>query len=245
MQQSQKKGNFQDKSKGTKKAGLIAICLVIAALSYGFWHKTNETKVTEIPNLHQPVISQQQNKFKTELPGVIKKQDLSGILNRFKNAKPGSDEQKAYLEAENYISEKAQTRITLDRAIRETSGPILVIADTSGSMESDIAKVATTNLYLSGLSASRPVTVIYVDSEVRGYEQLSPGQAGSAIGGGSTSFKPGFEFLQAQGAMPGLVVYVTDGECSYFPADPGYPVLWMLVRPSQLFTPPFGVVAGN
>jgi len=63
----------------------------------------------------------------------------------------------------------------------------------------------------------------------------------AARGGGGTDFRPPFERLRDDGARPCCLVYFTDLECSRFPEEPDYPVLW--VTPNAGHTsPPFGEV---
>lgn len=47
-------------------------------------------------------------------------------------------------------------------------------------------------------------------------------------GGGGTSFRPVFEWLERQGRRPDLVVYFTDAQGEFPPREPDYPVLWLV-----------------
>lgn len=47
-------------------------------------------------------------------------------------------------------------------------------------------------------------------------------------GGGGTRFTPVFEWLERQPRRPDLLIYFTDGEGEYPPAQPDYPVLWLV-----------------
>ena len=47
-------------------------------------------------------------------------------------------------------------------------------------------------------------------------------------GRGGTDFRPGFEWLDAQGVQPGVCLYFTDMKCSDYPeAEPAYPTVWV------------------
>lgn len=231
----------QDKGKTKGKQAWIA-AVVVAGLAFGGWwyshigQPSNSTpaQVTAQQASSAPAVK--------EVPGAMRKIDVAAQLKQDQNAPVGTEARKVY---EAAIAQINQVKPTIDKALSETTGPVVVISDTSGSMGNEIETTAAVNQYLSGISAVRPVTAIYVDDQVRGIEQLAPGYPGVLVGGGVTSFVPGFAHLAGQGARPGLAIYVTDGLCSDFPADPGYPVLWLLVRPSLGFRPPFGVVAGQ
>ena len=45
-------------------------------------------------------------------------------------------------------------------------------------------------------------------------------------GRGGTDFRPPFKLLDAEGILPSCLIYFTDMQCSSFPDDPGYPVIW-------------------
>jgi predicted metal-dependent peptidase len=45
-------------------------------------------------------------------------------------------------------------------------------------------------------------------------------------GGGGTAFKPVMEWIDNNNVQPSALIYFTDLECSEFPEEPNYPVLW-------------------
>jgi len=233
MQATQQQ-KIQGASKGRSWVGVVILVAGLAVA--GWWYNRPGNMSSPV----QVTMTQPQNA--QEVPGTFKRVDLAAQMQQGRQSQPGTEVRRDYDASVSFI---AQAKPALDKALTETSGPVVVIADTSGSMGSDLQKVATTNQYLAGISATRPVTAIYVDDQVRGIEQLSLGYPGVLAGGGVTSYRPGFEYLKEHGGRPGLVIYLTDGLCSTFPADPGYPVLWLLVRPASDFRPPFGVVAGQ
>lgn len=47
-------------------------------------------------------------------------------------------------------------------------------------------------------------------------------------GGGGTSFKPVFDWVERQGTRPDLLLYFTDAEGDFPAAEPDYPVLWLV-----------------
>lgn len=122
-------------------------------------------------------------------------------------------------------------------------GEIVLIVDSSGSMDKEALDRVFTEIHDVAGSFDAHMTVIYVDTEVQGVEEIEPTDSVdlSPKGGGGTDFVPGFEWLDQHGMIPKSVVYFTDGHCSSFPEEPSYPVLWA-VTGGYKFSPPFGEV---
>jgi len=60
-------------------------------------------------------------------------------------------------------------------------------------------------------------------------------------GGGGTDFRPPFELIEKEGDIPASLIYFTDMQCTRYPEEPGYPVLWVTAQEPQS-PPPFGEV---
>ena len=60
-------------------------------------------------------------------------------------------------------------------------------------------------------------------------------------GGGGTDFRPPFELIEKEGEAPASLIYFTDLQCTRYPEEPGYPVLWVTTQEPQS-PPPFGEV---
>ncbi len=58
--------------------------------------------------------------------------------------------------------------------------------------------------------------------------------------GGGTDFRPPFERLDELGVRPVVMLYFTDLECSSYPDEPMYPVLWMAYSQHSHHSVPFG-----
>ena len=56
-------------------------------------------------------------------------------------------------------------------------------------------------------------------------------------GGGGTDFRQVFQWVEQQGISPECLIYLTDLECSRFPEEPFYPVLWARIG-STILKPP-------
>jgi len=88
--------------------------------------------------------------------------------------------------------------------------------------------------------------LIYCDAKVQKTEEVTSADVPLRLvpaGGGGTDFRPPFEWLEEQGKRPHCLVYLTDLECSRYPEDPGYPVLWVSTQKVENWNrPPFGEV---
>ncbi len=125
----------------------------------------------------------------------------------------------------------------------EEIGKIVLIVDTSGSIDEPTLNAFAGEMQAILATFRVPFDVLYVDSEFHGVQHIEPDEqiALKPLGGGGTDFRPGFEYLDEQDEQPKCVVYFTDLECSSFPAEPEYPVLWATIG-SYKNDPPFGEV---
>lgn len=110
----------------------------------------------------------------------------------------------------------------------ERMGPIVVVIDTSGSIDQP-----TLNAFGAEIKAiaaqARPekLTVIYCDAAVNHVDEFGPGEdiTFNMHGGGGTDFRPPFAYLDEQGETPAALVYLTDMHGA-FPESADFPVLW-------------------
>lgn len=116
----------------------------------------------------------------------------------------------------------------------ERVGPLVFVTDTSGSMGTEEFKAAVGELN-SILSDVKPEWVLYIPCDATVYtkhiqtytpEDL-PIVTVDMSGGGGTSFKPPFKYLEKQGIEPQCLIYLTD-MCGDFPSEaPSYDVVWL------------------
>ena len=129
----------------------------------------------------------------------------------------------------------------------EAMGTLALMIDTSGSLDT-ISLDRLWGEMRSLVQDVRPVslTVIQCDMAVQSVEEYDPDDLPSemdAKGRGGTSFIPAFEAVNELSTTPACALYFTDGDCSKFPDEPGYPVLWVLDGMDAVnFCPPFGEV---
>lgn len=123
----------------------------------------------------------------------------------------------------------------------ETIGEIILIVDTSGSIDEELLNKFGGEMQDIVNTFGKGFHVVYVDATVKSSQYIEPDGPVQLkpSGGGGTDFKPGFEWIDKQEMKPKTVVYFTDGICWSFPETPDYPVLWAIYGGYD-FDPPFG-----
>jgi predicted metal-dependent peptidase len=112
-------------------------------------------------------------------------------------------------------------------------GPLVVAADTSGSIRCNQKLLTTFLSELQGiLDEVRPerIHMLDCDARIQARHEFEPGDdlRGTTFhGGGGTCFRPVFHDVAARDLQPAALIYFTDLEGS-FPAEaPDFPVLWL------------------
>jgi len=143
--------------------------------------------------------------------------------------------------------------IALPGMYSEDVGNIGFIIDSSGSVSKKEKERYASEI--SGVLEDFPnlkIDVIYVDTRVANVQHLTNDDLPVELefeGGGGTSFKPGFEWIEENDQEPKAVIYFTDGYCSSYPEEPSYPVLWLCTSGEETMksgyrAAPFGEVIG-
>ena len=125
-------------------------------------------------------------------------------------------------------------------------GPMVLIVDTSGSMDHDALRRCISELNaIAGEVEPEAIDCIGVDTAVHGHARFERGdpitQAGWVKGGGGTRFAPGFAWAAQHAPCAEAIIYLTDGDCADFGPAPACPVIWAAVD-NPGFAPPFGDV---
>jgi len=121
---------------------------------------------------------------------------------------------------------------------------VAVAVDVSGSITQPELDAFAVELSAVLEEFDAPVTVFTCDAAVTRRERLSRWDLPLEFhvrGGGGTDFRPPFLSLERDGAVPACLIYFTDLECSAYPVEPDYPVLWVTANPGHT-PPPFGEV---
>jgi predicted metal-dependent peptidase len=124
--------------------------------------------------------------------------------------------------------------------------PVITMAvDTSGSISSsELKDMATEIMGLVEELEPEELHVIWCDSRVCNVQIIDSygGVELKPVGGGGTNFRPPFEWVDKKGLDTELMIYLTDGYCSSFPAEPDYDTIWIVWQDEHEFKPPFGRV---
>ena len=118
---------------------------------------------------------------------------------------------------------------------------VIVIADTSGSMDEDTMNHLLQQIQAIAGILNIPLLVLYVDYKYQGCQFIETGEQVELFpaGGGGTDYRAGFGYIEEHDFQPDLVLYLTDGLCPFFPEEPKYQVIWAQFG-DEYFEPPFG-----
>ncbi len=119
-------------------------------------------------------------------------------------------------------------------SLRSNQVELVVALDTSGSIhDEEMGEFLAEVNALKGQMRAR-VTLLACDSQLAEeapwiYEAWDEFNLPEKItGGGGTSFKPVFEWVDKQGLRPDMLVYFTDAEGAFPEREPGFPVIWLV-----------------
>lgn len=117
----------------------------------------------------------------------------------------------------------------------------IIIVDTSESMDQSYLERVLDEVRQIARTFKIAILVLYVDFKYRGCQLIEVGGIIelSPVGGGGTSYIPGFVYIGEQHFRPDIVLYFTDGRCPHFPDKPDYLVAWAQMG-DEYFNPPFG-----
>ncbi len=128
-------------------------------------------------------------------------------------------------------------------SMRSSETNVVVVIDTSGSISEDEIQEFISEIDAIKSQVRARITLLACDSELNYgcpwyFEPWEEFAKDIEIrGGGGTSFRPAFEWVDTQDRMPDLLMYFTDAEGVFPEVEPMYPVLW-LVKGKE--TVPFG-----
>ncbi len=126
----------------------------------------------------------------------------------------------------------------------EAAGPLVVAIDTSGSINAKVLEQFAGEL-TAIIEDTRPekVYVVYCDTRINGVAEFTADDLPLELhprGGGGTSFRPVFEWVESSGVRPDALIYLTDMMGSFPQQAPEYPVIWGCT--SHIDRAPFGEV---
>jgi predicted metal-dependent peptidase len=145
-----------------------------------------------------------------------------------------------------YVSAAARDDYSFQRPSRRREGPailpglrsahidLVVALDTSGSIsDAEMREFAAEIDAIKGQVGAR-IWLHACDNRLAegGPWLFEPWEAltlpKTLVGGGGTSFRPVFEWVETLDRQPDLLVYFTDAEGEFPPREPPYPVLWLV-----------------
>lgn len=127
----------------------------------------------------------------------------------------------------------------------EETKPIAIVIDVSGSINDKMLNQFSSEVSEALMVKKLNAIIIYCDTRITKVEEVSSDDLPlklKATGGGGTSFRPPFEWVENNDIDISGLIYFTDMMSSYFPKEaPHYPVLWAKMGTYEK-TPPFGEI---
>lgn len=124
---------------------------------------------------------------------------------------------------------------------REGVGRLVIGVDTSGSIaRKELEQFAAEITAISEQVHPEAIHVVYCDKKVHLVQEFLASEPITLTpkGGGGTSFRPVFKWVEANDIQPVCLIYLSDLVCDEYPASsPDYPVLWVT---DSRRTAPFG-----
>jgi predicted metal-dependent peptidase len=119
-------------------------------------------------------------------------------------------------------------------SLRSEQADIVVALDTSGSVNSEelnefLAEINTLKGQLRARITLHACDTALAEGGPWIFEPWEEFKLPKEFqGGGGTDFRPVFEWVAQQGRSPDLLLYFTDAEGDFPPAEPHYPVIWLV-----------------
>jgi predicted metal-dependent peptidase len=115
-----------------------------------------------------------------------------------------------------------------------TMGPMVFVTDTSGSIgEADLKHAGGHVDRILEQAVPEVLYDVYCDARVNKVRELLPEDRPFEllyVGGGGTSFKPPFKWVEDNDVQPDVLVYFTDLDGDFPDRAPDYPVIWLATK---------------
>lgn len=127
----------------------------------------------------------------------------------------------------------------------EAVGDAVFVRDSSGSVFDETQRQFAAEI-IAVHQQLQPARLIVIDcdarvTQVQVFERDEVVDLAPLKGGGGTSFRPPFAWLEKEGIAPAFLAYLTDLFGAFPVAAPAYPTLWASVTPlDRIVAPPFG-----
>ncbi|UHD14789.1 vWA domain-containing protein [Thiocapsa bogorovii] len=119
-------------------------------------------------------------------------------------------------------------------SLRSHQTDLVVAVDTSGSIKAEeleefIGEIDALKGQVRARVTLLPCDAALCEGAPFRFEPWESFQLPEAIrGGGGTSFRPVFQWIDREGVRPDLLVYFTDAQGEFPPAEPAFPVIWLV-----------------
>ena len=133
----------------------------------------------------------------------------------------------------NVPSKRYGQNIVMPSLISNELNEVVIAIDSSGSID-DIAfeKFGAEVNEIFATFQTR-ITLLYCDSRIRKVEEYATEDLPiifEAAGGGGTSFRPVFDYIENEELTPSCLIYFTDLYGKFPEQEPDYPVLWIAIN---------------
>jgi predicted metal-dependent peptidase len=128
-------------------------------------------------------------------------------------------------------------------SMRSSETNVVVVIDSSGSISAEEVQEFISEIDAIKSQVRARITLLACDSDLNYgcpwyFEPWDEFAKDIEIrGGGGTSFRPAFDWVDTQDRMPDLLLYFTDAEGVFPDVEPMYPVLWLVKGKESV---PFG-----
>lgn len=198
-----------------------------------FWQKTNIAKAAHIAKMAGKIPAGLDRLIKDILEPKVRWEDL--IRKFFSQFIPVDHTWTK--PSRRYIS----SGLYLPGVKKDGIGDIVFAVDTSGSVDDKMLAQfqAEVRSCLNQFGFKR-CYILFCDTQVHAQiVENSEDITFQAKGGGGTDFRPPFDWVEKNEVKPECLIYLTDMECSSFPNEPEYPVMWVQAGGAE-GKPPFG-----
>ena len=125
--------------------------------------------------------------------------------------------------------------IYMPSTVSQTMGPLVVVADTSGSMVELVSAVLSEIVGICEMVSPEVLHILECDADVAKHSVYGMDELHNVAniekfhGGGGTDMRKAFDYMDKHNITPQAVVVITDGDTP-FPAECKYPTLWAITE---------------
>jgi len=133
----------------------------------------------------------------------------------------------------NIPSKRYGQNIIMPSLISNELKDMVIAIDSSGSIDEIAFQKFGAEVNEIFAAFQTRITLLYCDSRIRKIEEYATEDLPiifEAAGGGGTSFRPVFDYIENEGLAPACLIYFTDLYGKFPKQEPDYPVLWIAIN---------------